>query len=152
MTQLMKELLLREIARGIAAVAKRHDIYIDPIALLGFLYKNISLCKLYKRPNDKLYIGYDGMLLYKLKELAKTPEEAEKLTNYNIACEINYRPHNKKPKPPKLVVEFQFLNPSISTITRAFNGSHKLSNTFCTMYTNIDGTERSLFTSFICRE
>lgn len=151
MTKPMKELLLREFAQGISAVAKRRNIHIDSMALLGFLYKNISICKRYKRPNDKLYIGYDGILLYNCKELANIPEEARKLANYNIACGIRYRPHNEKPEPPKLFVEFQVLKPYLSTVIRAFTGVHKLSNTLCTMYTNLEGTERSLFTTFICR-
>ena len=151
MTKPMKELLLREIAQGISAVAKRHNIHIDSMALLGFLYKNISICKRYKRPNDKLYIGYDGMLLYNCKELANIPEEVEQFANYEITCVIKYHPYKGKYKPPKLFVEFQVLKPYLSTVIRAFTGVHKLSNTLCTMYTNLEGTERSLFTTFICR-
>lgn len=41
MTKPMKELLLREFAQGISAVAKRHDVHIDPMALQCFLYKHI---------------------------------------------------------------------------------------------------------------
>lgn len=145
MTPTMKELLLREIARGISAVAKRRNILIDPTDLQCFLYKNISKCKCYGRSSVKLHIGYDEMILYNCKEIAKTPEEAKKLANYTVLCGIKYHPYKEKYKRPKLVVEFQLLKP----YTRAFNGSHKLSNTLCTMYTNLDATKRSLFNIFI---
>ena len=145
MTHTMKELLLREFAQGISVVAKRHDIHIDPIALQYYMYKNIIMCKHYGESSDKLHIGYNGMILYKLKELAKTPKEAKKLSNYNILCGIKYCPDDKRYKHPKLFVEFQLLKPYI----RAFNGVHKLSNTLCTMYTNIEDLKRSLFDTFI---
>lgn len=145
MTRPMKELLLREFAQGISAVAKRHDIHIDPMDLQCFLYKNISKCKSYGGSSDKLHISYNTIMLYNYKEIAKTPEEANKLSNYNILCGIKYHPDDKRYKQPKLFVEFQLVNPYI----RAFNGVHSLSNTLCAMYTNIKGTKRSLFNIFI---
>lgn len=140
MTKPMKELLLREFAQGISAVAKRHNIHIDSMALLGFLYKNIGVCNGYGRSSDKLFINYDGMMLYNFTE-----EEAEQFANYEITCVIKYHPYKGKYKPPKLFVEFQSLDP----YRVAFKGWHKLSNTLCTMYTNLDGTERSLFITFV---
>ena len=145
MTKPMKELLLREIAQGISAVAKRHDIHIDPIALQYYMYKNICICKRYGGFSGKLYIGYNGMILYKCKELAKTPEDAKKLSNYHIQCGINCRPSKGNYKQHKLFVEFQLLNP----YKRAFNGVHKLSNILCDVYTNTEGIKRSLFNIFI---
>ena len=145
MTRPMKELLLREFAKGISAVAKRHDIHIDPLALQYYMYKNIIICKRYGGSNGKLHIGYNGMILYKLNEIAKTPEEARKLANYNILCSINYRLSRGNCKQHKLVVEFRLLHPYI----RAFNGVHKLSNTLCDTYTDIEGIKRSLFSIFM---
>lgn len=147
MTHTMKELLLREFAQGIAAVAKRRNIHIDPTDLQCFLYKNISKCKSYGRSSVKFHIGYDGLILYNCKEIAKTPEEAEKLSNYNILCNIKYRPDKERYKQPTLVVEFQERQPYV--YIRAFYGVNKLSNTLCTMYTNLAGTKRSLFNIFI---
>ena len=147
MTRPMKELLLREFAKGISAVAKRHDIHIDPLALQYYMYKNIIICKRYGGSNGKLHIGYDGLILYNCKEAAKTPAEAEKLSNYNVLCNIKYHPYKEKYKQYKLVVEFQARQPYV--YTRAFYGVHKLSNTLCTIYTNLDVTKRSLFNIFI---
>lgn len=145
MTKLMKELLLREFAQGISAVAKRHDIHIDPMALKGLLYKHVGVCKRDGGSSVKLYIGYSEVLLYNFKEIAKTPEEAKQFANYNIHCFIKYRPYRGQYKPPKLLVEFQLLDPYMI----AFIGSHKLSDTLCTMYRNVNVRKRSLFTTFI---
>lgn len=147
MTQPMKELLLREFARGISAVAKRRNIPIDPMDLQCFLYKNISKCKCYGRSSVKFHIGYDGLILYNFKEIAKTPEEANKLAKYNVLCNIKYQPDRERYKQPKLVVEFQERQPYVDI--RAFYGVHSLSDTLCTMYTNLEGTKRSLFNIFI---
>lgn len=145
MTKPMKELLLREFAQGISAVAKRRDVHIDPMALQCFLYKHIGVCNGYGRSSDKLFINYDGMMLYNITEIAKTPEEAEQFANYEITCVIKYHPYKGKYKPPKLFVEFQSLDP----YRVAFKGWHKLSNTLCTMYRNLDVKKRSLFITFV---
>ena len=145
MTKLMKELLLREFAQGISAVAKRHDVHIDPMALQCFLYKHVGVCKCDGGSSDLLFINYDGMILSNFKAITKTHEEAEQFTYYDIYCVIKYNPYKGKYRPPKLFVEFEFLKP----YRVAFNGWHKLSNTLCTMYRNLDVKKRSLFITFV---
>lgn len=145
MTKPMKELLLREIAQGISAVAKRHDVHIDPMALQGFLYKHIGVCNRDGGSSDKMFLNYDGVMLYKFTEIAKTPDEAEQLAHYAVHCVITYNLYEEQYSPPKLFVKFKSLDP----YRVAFRGWHKLSNTLCTMYANLDVRKRSLFDMFV---
>ena len=147
MTQPMKELLLREFARGISAVAKRRNIPIDPMDLQCFLYKNISKCKCYGRSSVKFHIGYDGLILYNFKEIAKTPEEANNLQNIMYCVTLNTSRTGRGINNPSLLWSFRNANHMLDI--RAFYGVHSLSDTLCTMYTNLEGTKRSLFNIFI---